>query len=150
MLFLGSHRNIKLDFWYVKTHCSTLQMKAPDSSKILLPTYEIIQQHIPENSNPVWCHLRVGRPTPHNALVVVHSLRSAGPRLSVKYRSICIAQYIGTWWGGRGEPLTVWKFYSTLVWSSTYTSLHLVAMIVLQNIQLVSYDLYHSWKSDML
>ena len=38
----------------------------------------------------------------------------------VKYQSVCIAQYVSTWWGGQGEPLMMGKFYSTLVWMITH------------------------------
>jgi hypothetical protein len=63
---------IQLYFWYVKTHCSTLKMRQVNSSKILLPIYDIIQQYFSKNTNPGW----------QTPLILCtckfHSLRSAG------------------------------------------------------------------------
>lgn len=49
------------------------------------------------------------------------SIRS-GQQVCVWYWSVCNAHYVGTRWGGQGEPLTLWKYYSTLVWLITHAS----------------------------
>ena len=102
---------------------------------------KLYSSNLPENTNPGWL-------TPVILCTCeVHSVRSAGVCVCVClwYWSVCIVRYVSTRWGGQGEPLTMRKYYSTLVWMITHAHLlHIIAMIVVQNIRLVSYDLIWS------
>lgn len=144
MHFLGSQRNVKLRLLI----CQDTLFLPWRWQKQIPPKYyylsvKLYSSNFPENTNSGWL-------TPLILCTCeVHSVRSAG--VCVWYRSVCIVCYISTQWGGQGEPLTMRKCYSTLVWMITNAHLvHLVAMIVVQNIRLMSYDLYRSWNSDLL
>jgi hypothetical protein len=106
-------------------------MKAVDSSKMLLPIYKSIWQHITGNSNPshrvlsstMQCHLWVGWPTPPILCTrEVRSLQSTGVCACVcgGYQSVCIAHYTSPWWRGQRQFFTLCEFYSTLAWMITH------------------------------
>jgi hypothetical protein len=83
--------------------------------KILLPIYEIIQQYFPENTNPGWLTQLI------LCTCKVHSLRLAGVCVClfvVSVRSYCSLRQSPM--RREGEPLTMSKYYSTLVWMITH------------------------------
>lgn len=98
-----------------------------------------------ENTNPGWL-------TPIILCTCeVHSLRSADVCVCV----VSVHLYCLLHQYPMSRARGTFKKWESIIphwcgWSPMHTSLHLDAMVVVQNIRLVSYDLYRSWNSDLL